>query len=103
MLLRQKSNRGRFLQRNPALIRRRFTPDEGEQGRLPRSVWSDQAYAIAAIYLQRRILEKDAAGKGLRDLRNREHASGGESRESARQCKPTNGWQLIGSTAGAVE
>ena len=68
MFLRKKSDRGRFFDRDFAFVRRRFAENEREERRLPRAVRSDQAHTIAAVYLQRRVFKKRAAGEGLRDL-----------------------------------
>src|ERR1700674_27943 len=73
VFLRQKSNRGRFLEGNLAFIRRRFAKDKREQRRFPRAVWPYQTHPVAAIYLERRLFKKRATGKSLSDLRNREH------------------------------
>src|SRR5438067_1434998 len=89
MFLRQESNGGGFLEGNFTFIRRRFSKDKSEQRRFPRAVGPDQAHAIAPIYLERRLFKKDATGKSFGDLGNREHASGGESRQSAGPRKPS--------------
>ena len=89
VFLREESNRRGFLEGNFALIRRGFSQDKSEQRRFPRAVWPDQAHAIATIYLERRLFKEDATGERLGDLGNREHASGGESRESAAQRNPS--------------
>src|SRR5947207_10373821 len=88
MFLRQKSNRSRFFQGDFTFVGRCLAQNQREQRRLSRAVGPDEAHPIATIYLERRLFKKNASGKSLGDLRNREHASGGESRESARRRKP---------------
>jgi hypothetical protein len=83
MFLREKSDSGGFFERNLPLIRRSFPQNEREQRRFSRAIRPDQADAIAAIHLKRSLFKKRTAAKGFGDLGNREHASGGESRESS--------------------
>ena len=87
MFLREISNGGRFFQRYFAFVRRSLAENEAEKRRFAGAVRSHQAHAIATIDLERRLFKKRAAAKGFCNLGNREHASGGECRESARQRK----------------
>ena len=91
MFLRQESDRRRFLERNFSFIRRGFAQDQGEERRFSGAIRPDQSNPIATIYLERRIFKEDASGEGFRDLGNREHASGGESRESLRRRNQSSG------------
>src|SRR5438270_12002961 len=93
MFLRQKSNRSRFFEGDFTFVGRCLAQNQREQRRLSRAVGPDQTHPIATIYLERRLFKKNASGKSSGDLRHREHASGGESRESKRPRKPS-----IGST-----
>jgi len=54
VFLRQISNRGRFLERNLAFIRRRFAQNEREERRFPRPVRPDEPDAIRAQFAQLR-------------------------------------------------
>src|SRR4051812_10530919 len=68
IFLRQEANAGRLLERNLAVIRRRLAEDEREERRLARAVRTDEAHAIATIYLKRRIFKKRATAERFCDL-----------------------------------
>src|SRR4051812_32911809 len=73
IFLREKSHCGRFLDRYFPFVRGSLAQDQGKQCRFSGAIRTDQSDAIAAIYLERRIFKKRAAGKGFCDLGNREH------------------------------
>ena len=88
--LREKSDRRALLDRDRAGIRRSLAEDEREERRFARAIRADQADAIAAIHLERHILEEDAPGERFGDLGNGEHGAGAHSPGSgaALQVRP---------------
>ena len=52
-----------------------FIENEREERRLAGAVRADKPDAIAAIHLERDILEEDAPGERFADLRNGEHGT----------------------------
>ena len=74
-LLREEADRDIFLDRDFARVGRRFIENEREERRLAGAVGPDKADAIAAIHLERDILEEDAPGERFGDLRNGEHGN----------------------------
>ena len=79
VLLRQITNRRRFLDRDRPLVRYRLAEDEREKRALARAIGADQADPIAAVHLQRSVLEKRPTAKRLRHLRNGQHNGRGMS------------------------
>jgi hypothetical protein len=63
--LRQKTEGGPALQRDRALVGRVLAQDQREQRGLARAVGPHQAQAVAAVHLQRGVLEQHAVAEGL--------------------------------------
>ena len=68
VLLRQKSDRGRFLERHRAVVRRRLAENERKERRLSRAIRTDQPDAIAAIHLERHVFKENSSGERFGDL-----------------------------------
>ena len=74
-LLREVAERDTFLERDFARVGRCFIENEREERRFAGAVRADKADAIAAVHLERDILEEDAPGERFADLRNGEHGT----------------------------
>ena len=76
-LLREVAERDILLDRDFARVGRCVIENEREERRFAGAVRADKADAIAAVHLERDILEEDAPGERFADLRNGEHRGNG--------------------------